>query len=314
MKKDFQDERLDKVLVEKTGLARAQVQKIIKNGDVLVNGKIVTTPHFFVSSKDKIKVAKIKAEAKKLKAPKLNVLYEDGDVVVFEKPAGLMVHEASGKNEPTVVDALIKHYPLIQKVGDDPRRPGIVHRLDKLASGVMIAAKTQKAFKFLKKQFSEHLAKKEYVVLVYGTPGKDLGTINFRLIRSKNKGRMVSIPEDSEVGKEAVTHFEVAKKFKTNTLLNVQIETGRTHQIRAHFRAMNLPVVGDPLYKKSYMKNIHPISLPRLFLHAHKLTITLPNKETKTFVSPLPEELKNLLTELPIAPPRALKDDTVVES
>jgi len=292
--------RLDKVLVEQTGLPRAQIQKTIKDGLVSVNGKIVAIPHFSVSKEDKVKINKApKALKKEGLVPKLNILYEDSDVIVFEKPAGLIVHEAAKKDEPTVVDALIKHYPKIKKVGDDPRRPGIVHRLDKPASGVMIAAKTQSAFEFLKKQFSEKIAKKEYLVLVYGTPGKDEGTISFKLVRSRTLGRMMAMPELSETGRDAVTHFEVLQKFKTSTLLRVRIETGRTHQIRAHFRALNLPVVGDIIYKKTYMKNIKPIALPRLFLHAHKLTIPLPNGETKTFESPLPEELKNILEILP---------------
>lgn len=303
MKKGFKKERLDKVLLGRVCqacLTRSQIQKTIKNGHVSVNGKIIIMPHFFVSSEDKIEVIeKPEKFLKKISPTKLNILFEDKDVIVFEKPAGLIVHEATDKNETTVTDALVKHSPLIKEVGDDPRRPGIVHRLDKLASGVMIAAKTQTAFEFLKKQFTEKKTKKEYLVLVYGTPGKEIGTISFRLERSKNKGRMVAKPATAEDGKEAITHFEIIKKFKTTTLLRVHIETGRTHQIRAHLRALNLPVVGDPLYKKNYMKNIKPLPLPRLFLHAHKLTIPLPNGETKTFISPLPNELEKILEILP---------------
>lgn len=295
-------ERLDKTLVSQTDLTRGQIQKMIKNGEVLVNGRGVVVPHFFVLPTDKIEIKKQKTATKKSVSPKLHILYENDEVIVFEKPAGLMVHEAPGKKETTVVDALIKHYRPIGKIGDPSTssgrvniRPGIVHRLDKLASGVMIAAKTQPAFEFLKKQFSEHRVKKEYLVLVYGTPAKETGTISFRLARSKTKGRMVAKPAASEEGRAATTYFEIIKKFKTTTLLRVEIETGRTHQIRAHLRALDLPVVGDPLYKKTRMKNIRPISLPRLFLHAHKLTILLPNGETKTFVSPLPNELEKII-------------------
>jgi 23S rRNA pseudouridine1911/1915/1917 synthase len=287
--------RLDKVLVEQTKLSRAQIQKNIKNGLVLVNEKIVTVPHFLVGPTDVMRLLKGPKGHKGLKGspPKLKIIYEDEEVIVFDKPAGLMVHEAPGKKETTVVDVLIKHYPPIKKVGDDSRRPGIVHRLDKLVSGVMIAAKTPAAFTFLKKEFAERRVKKEYLTLVYGRPNKEVGTISFRLARSKNKGRMVARPASGE-GVEAITHYEVIKKIKNLTLLCVGIETGRTHQIRAHLRAINLPIVGDPLYKKTRMKNIKPIALPRLFLHAHKLTITLPKGETKTFVSPLPEDLKRL--------------------
>lgn len=297
-------ERLDKFLVGQSGLPRSQIQAAIKAGRVLVNGKLITVPHFFISPQDTIETKDLSVDfapkaKKEKKIPKLKIIYEDDETIVFEKPAGLMVHEAAGKNEITVVDALLKHCPTIKKVGDDPRRPGIVHRLDKLASGVMIAAKTQTAFEFLKKQFSTHAVKKEYLVLVYGAPGKTSGIISFKLARSKTKGRMVARPETSEDGKETITHFEVIEKFKTNTLLRVIIETGRTHQIRAHLRALNLPVVGDPLYKKTRMKNIHPLSLLRLFLHAYKLTIPLPNGQTKIFETPLPNDLQKLIKELP---------------
>jgi 23S rRNA pseudouridine1911/1915/1917 synthase len=288
-------ERLDKKLAENNEFSRSQIQKMIKGGLVSINGETITTPHFFVSDDDKIEVKKNNTEKIKTKIPDLNILFEDDNIIIFEKPSGLMVHEAPGKTEPTVVDALVKHCPKIKKVGDNPTRPGIVHRLDKLASGVMVAAKNQDAFEFLKKQFSDRNVKKEYLVLVYGAPAQDTGTVSFKLARSKTKGRMVAKPETSEDGREAITHYEIIKKLKTTTLLRVHIETGRTHQIRAHMRALNLPVVGDPLYKKTRMKNIKPIPLPRLFLHAHKLTLPLPNGETKTFVSPLPNELKEIL-------------------
>lgn len=301
MKKGLKIERLDKILTQRTKLSRSQIQKMIKNSEVIVNGKNITSPHFFVSSEDQIEISELKKNdiTKKKNIPELKIIFENENVVVFEKPAGLLVHEASGKDEATVVDALIKKYPAIKKVGDDQRRPGIVHRLDKLASGIMIAAKNQNTFEFLKKQFAERKTQKEYLVLVYGTPGKNSGTISFKLARSKNKGRMVAHPSTSEEGKEAITHFEILQKFKTTTLLAVTIETGRTHQIRTHLRAMNLPVVGDPIYKKTYMKNIKPLSLPRLFLHAHKLTIPLPNGETGRFISPLPKELEEVLKNLP---------------
>jgi 23S rRNA pseudouridine1911/1915/1917 synthase len=302
MNKTTKTERLDKILTQQTRQSRSQIQKMIKNGFVSINNRVVTQPHFFVSASDSIKTesdSKLKNEEIKKDIPRLKIFYEDNDVIAFEKPAGIIVHEAANKNETTVVDALIKYCPTIKKAGDDSRRPGIVHRLDKLASGVMVAAKNQKTFEFLKKQFAEKKIKKEYLVLVYGTPGKNSGTISFKLARSKNKGRIVARPTLSDDGKEAITHFEVLQKFKTVTLLRVIIETGRTHQIRAHFRAINLPVVGDPIYKKNYMKNIKPLPLPRLFLHAHQLTIPLPNGGLKTFVSPLPQELEKILETLP---------------
>jgi 23S rRNA pseudouridine1911/1915/1917 synthase len=229
----------------------------------------------------------------------LPILYEDDDVIVFEKPAGVLVHPAPGQKGPTIVDALVEHAPQMKTVGEDPSRPGIMHRLDKLASGLMIAAKTQPAFEHLKRQFAERKTKKEYVALVYGRLPKDTGTINFPLSRSRKTGKMIAMPKGSEEGKEAITHYEVLDRFKTATLVKVTIETGRTHQIRSHFRAIDHPLVGDPLYFKKKMKNIRRIDLPRLFLHAERLTIRLPSGETKTFTSALPVELRDLLATLP---------------
>jgi 23S rRNA pseudouridine1911/1915/1917 synthase len=231
-------------------------------------------------------------------ATSLSILYEDEGVIVFEKPAGVLVHAAPGHDGETMVDALISHAPHMRGVGEDPMRPGIVHRLDKLASGVMIAAKTQNAFAHLKRQFVERRVQKEYLALVYGKLPRDEGTITFPLVRSKKSGKMVAKPNGGE-GKEAITHYEVIQRFKTATLLRVRIETGRTHQIRAHVRAIDHPLVGDPLYFKKHMRHIRPIKLPRIFLHAERLTIELPNGETKTFIAPLPAELSDLLQILP---------------
>ncbi len=229
----------------------------------------------------------------------LSILFENDDVVVFDKPAGVLVHAAPGLHEPTMVDALLAHNPKMRGIGEDPLRPGIVHRLDKLASGVMIAAKTQGAFTHLKRQFAERHAKKEYLALVYGKLPRDTGTITFPLARSKKTGKMVAKPHGEE-GRDAITHYEVIRRFKIATLMHVRIETGRTHQIRAHFRAIDHPIVGDPLYGKKHMRHIRPIELPRIFLHAERLTIELPGGEIKTFTAPLPQELEALLNILPV--------------
>ncbi|HBP00061.1 MAG: Pseudouridine synthase [Candidatus Uhrbacteria bacterium GW2011_GWF2_41_16] len=291
--------RLDLFLVGVLGHSRAQIQKIIKDGMIHINGEEIKKPHFFLSSGDKITYKKGVTEPSLPKETKkiLTIVYEDKNVLVVNKPAGLLIHTAGGK-EQTLVDLVLKHTPSIRTVGENPTRPGIVHRLDKLASGVIIVAKTQSAFDFLKMQFANRLVEKEYLVLVYGQLPKEAGTIRFPLSRSKKTGRMSANPEGT-TGKEAVTHYRVVSRFKTATLVSVHIETGRTHQIRAHFKAIDHPVVGDPLYKKRTMRHIRPISLPRLFLHAHTLTISLPDEQRKTFTAPLPDELSQLLTTLP---------------
>ncbi len=182
----------------------------------------------------------------------------------------------------------------MKKAGAEENRSGIVHRLDKEASGALIAAKTPKAFTFLKAQFKERLTEKHYTVFVMGKVRDELGTINFPIARSTTRARMAARPTSQE-GKEAITHYKVIGRYSVGTLLDVHIETGRTHQIRAHMFAIGHPVGGDTLYKR---KDIKDINLPRLFLHAHSLTISLPNGERKTFEAPLPKVLEDSLASL----------------
>jgi len=293
--------RLGVFLAEKLDISRSQAQKLIKGGLVKVNDEKVTKPSLKVVDGDLVDVEEVlQVPSSKLQVPDLDVLYENADVLVVNKPSDLLVHRTMPEDtSPTLVHTLLKHDPGIAGVGDDPEeRPGIVHRLDKNASGVLVVAKNQIAFEHLKQQFATRAAKKEYAALVYGKVEQDAGEINFRIGRSKRSGKMVAKPKDSEEGKEAITTFDVVQRNATTTLLKVQIKTGRTHQIRAHMLAYDHPVVGDPLYKKRVMNKIRPIELDRLFLHAAKLTIILPGGEIKTFEAPLPKELETLLNKL----------------
>jgi len=183
----------------------------------------------------------------------------------------------------------------VKKVGDDEKRAGIVHRLDKFTSGVLITAKTQKAFEHLKAQFKERKTTKEYTALVHGTMPKPYDTITLTIGRSKSTGKMAARPE-SQGGKSAITHYEVVDQFPHHALLNVKIETGRTNQIRAHMFAIKHPIVGDPLYKQRDQKLMN---IDRIFLHSRELTITLPSGETKTFTAPIPKKLKEVLKSIP---------------
>ncbi len=293
--------RLDVFLSDVLELPRGKVQKLIKAQAVKIDDEIGKSG-YKVRSGDLIEVRNesgIDPGIAKT-GPGFEVLYEDNDVLAINKPAGLLVHRANAEDTSwTLVDALLKRNPEIAGVGEAPEeRPGIVHRLDKTASGVMIVAKNQSAFEHLKRQFTDRLAKKEYLALVYGKMEQAAGEINFRIGRSKRSGKMVAMPEDSEEGREAITLYDVLEEYPTTSLLKVQIKTGRTHQIRAHMQAVDHPIVGDPLYKKKLMKNINHIELDRIFLHAAKLTIELPNGETKTFETPLPDDLQNLLETL----------------
>ena len=294
-------QRLDRVLSQIFSVSRTRIQKLIKWGEILLNEKKVT-PHILVKRGNTIQLPDTLEEPEVIKGeiPKLIVLYESDDVLVINKPAGLVVHPATGKESVTLVDSILEHDPSIASVGEDPSRPGIVHRLDKGVSGVMIVAKTQEAFMHLKEQFMERNVEKEYLALVYGSLSKDFDTIRLKIKRSKSRGRMIAKPEDSEDGRDAVTHFDVLDRYKIATYVRVRIETGRTHQIRTHFRAIDHPIVGDELYKKTNMKNIKPLKLGRLFLHAHRLTIDLPNAERHTFETPLPVDLTEILKGLAV--------------
>ncbi len=294
--------RLDVALADLLRVSRAQGQKLITKGAVLLNNERPKA-HVILKKGDRIDLPELAIPLptqKKAHAPILSVLYEDDDVLVIDKPAGLLVHTtgAADDHELTVVDALLERAPQTIDVGENAARPGIVHRLDRDVSGVMVIAKTQSAYDFLKEQFKAHTLTKEYVALVYGKISKDNGKIDLKIARSKTKGKMVARPA-SQDGKEALTSYDVVTRFKTVTLVHVTLHTGRTHQIRVHFRAIDHPLVGDRLYRKSSMRHIRPIELDRIFLHAKRLTLTLPNGKRRVFEAHMPNELTKLLQTLP---------------
>jgi 23S rRNA pseudouridine1911/1915/1917 synthase len=298
-----QEQRLDLYLKNHLLITRSQAQKIIKDGRVKLNG-MIAKPHTPVSAGMEIVIVEQRTEEgagheqddwdMERMNQKISVLYEDGDLVVINKPAGLLVHPATGREGKTLIDWLKNHTPSIKDVGP-PERPGLVSRLDRLASGVMVIAKTPEAFVHLKQQFQNKTIEKEYCALVHGYMPKETGTIRLSIGRSREKARMAA-RSDQKDGREAITHYEVQERFKNFTLLLVRTETGRTHQIRAHFHALGHPVVGDPLYR---IKGIKLFPLGRLFLHAEKLSLELLNGGRKTFTAPLPQELEAVLQKLP---------------
>lgn len=285
--------RLDVALADALGISRSQAQKLVQSGRVSVTGKKASA-HLEVNADSHIEITPEEKKPRKKPAAKLDIIFEDDDVIVVNKPSGVLVHKAEGQDGAALLDSLLKHAPKMKKAGAEEKRSGIVHRLDKEASGVLIAAKTPKAFTFLKQQFKERLTEKHYTVFVMGEVRDELGTINFPIARSTTKARMAARPLSQE-GKEAITHYDVIGRYSVGTLLDVKIETGRTHQIRAHMFAIGHPVGGDTLYRR---KDIKPIALPRLFLHARSLTINLPSGERKTFEAPLPKELEESLANL----------------
>lgn len=295
-----QKNRIDQVLVEVLKISRQKIQTLVKAGEILINEK-PCKPHTPVQLNDVVSYPKISSKPPKQEAStiELPILYEDDDLVIINKPAGLIVHRTNEIDvRPSVADLLVKKYRGIKKVGDNPLRPGIVHRLDREVSGVMVVAKTQKMFENLKLQFQNHTVEKKYTTLVYGKLPKDHDMIKFAIARSKSQGRMVARTGDQE-GKEALTEWDVVERFKNKTLVDVKIHTGRTHQIRVHFLAIDHPVVGDRLYRKKNMRHTKEQNLGRLFLHARSLTIHLADGKKKTCSVPLPKELKAVLDALP---------------
>lgn len=293
---ELDNERLDQALVKlEPAVSRAQWQKRIKQGGILVDGQKVDSPHALVREGSEIKETAIIEAVKPVSGPKvlpkLDIIHETDDWLIVNKPAGLLVHpiEDDESNEVTLVDALIAHYPLLAKVGGEPLRPGIIHRLDRDVSGLMMVAKTERAFEAFKNQFQQRDIKKKYLALVHGEVPQDTGDIRFKIARSTTKGRMAARPEEAAEGKVAWTYYTVLERAPGATLLNVEIFSGRTHQIRAHLFALGHPVIGDRLYVKKNTDRRK--EAPRLMLQSVELSFEDPftNKLESFTLKPLPE-------------------------
>ncbi len=306
-------ERLDIFLSRQMNLSRSQVQKMVKDKLVFINGVLASKTGAPLSVDDQIEIkpttnaataAQKNTPAKRKAAtPKLTIIAATPDYLVIEKPTGLLTHPTMANEEFSVATLLVKKYPELKTVGDDPARPGIVHRLDKEASGLLVVARTPAMFDHLKNQFKNRTVGKEYTVLAHGKVAKDWDEIKFRISRGDRNDRMAAQPllvhgQTSTVGKEALTEFLVEKRFVNFTLLKVTIHTGRMHQIRVHLLAYNHPVVGDPLYNQKKRKSAWDEKLGRLFLHCSQLSFVDLAGETQTFTSPLPNELSEFLKTL----------------
>ncbi|MEK7064959.1 MAG: RNA pseudouridine synthase [Patescibacteria group bacterium] len=242
-----------------------------------------------------------------MQEPKIKIIEEAVDYIIVDKPAGVLTHPTQAGEKDTLINILLKKYRGIKKVGDSPERPGIVHRLDKEASGLLVIARTQEMFEHLKKQFQDRTIEKEYIALVYGKMFKEHGVIDFAIDRGK-EGRMVSRPKTdllsvakvgaAQPGKEAITEYFLEKTIGRFSLLRVKIHTGRMHQIRAHMFAFNHPVVGDTLYLNRKLVKKNQPKLDRLFLHSAKLCFVDLKGEKKCFESQMPEELNDYLKKL----------------
>lgn len=227
----------------------------------------------------------------------LDIMYENDDLLVINKPSGISVHKAGPNDQQmTVVDLLLERYPEIAKVGEDPIRPGIVHRLDKETSGVMVIAKTNTAFFHLKDQFKNRETRKTYLALVDGHPKNPQGTITAPLGKIGTKQTTQTKGKKDLFEREAVTDYVTVKKYRNYSLLEVSPKTGRTHQIRVHLKSIGTPIVGDVLYGPR--KAANPPGTSRLFLHAQRLQFTGPDGQLLAIEADLPEELQKILSVL----------------
>jgi len=289
-------ERLDKFLSHEVGLfSRTQWQRAIKNGFVLVNNEVVRTNHK-LNTGDEVKIMQEpQANVKTLPDVNIEIIYECPDYIIVNKPSGITIHPDNNYKDNTVIQQLIAKYPEIAELDPDSERPGIVHRLDKDVSGVMVIARTPAMLTYLQDQFKNRKIKKEYTALVHGHFTKTFGTIKANIERSEISGKMLVRPEN-QTGKESVTEYEVIEQFHHFALLKIIIKTGRTHQIRTIMQALNHPIVGDHIYNKKTTKA--KIDISRLFLHASKLEFALLNGEKVQYKQDLPYNLQQILANM----------------
>ena len=276
---DKENIRIDKYLSEldSIDLTRAKIQKLIKTGNITVNGKEVKES-YKINLEDNIEINVVKEETKlEGEDIKLDVVYEDDDILVINKPSGMVVHPAPGNKEHTLVNALINYSKLSKRNGEF--RPGIVHRIDKDTSGLLLVAKNDKAHLFLENELKNHNIVRTYIALVNGVINHDTGKIDAPIGRSTSDRKKMEVT--SKNSKEAITNFKVLERFNNSTLLELKLETGRTHQIRVHLKYIGHPVCNDPMYSNN--KNIDNYGQ---LLHAKEITFIHPStKEKMTFTS-----------------------------
>lgn len=290
---DSAGERLDKVIATHLpDLSRALVQRLIKQGQITVNGRS-TKPSYRVEAGDTV-VVHIPSETPPPVAPEpipLDIIYEDQHLLAVNKPAGMVVHPALGHHSGTLVNAVLAHCPQTATVGG-PDRAGIVHRLDKDTSGLILIAKDQAIHTALQRQFKRRRVQKTYLALVEGHPSPRQGIIDAPIGRDKRQRKKMSVVR---TGREARTTYHVIEMFDEHCLLELQPETGRTHQIRVHLAWLGHPVVGDTVYgyrKQRLLKHRH-------FLHASGLSLAHPvTHQTLSLTAPLPDDLAALLSRL----------------
>lgn len=284
---DVEGVRIDSFLIDKVDKSRSKIQGLIKSGNVLVNGKSVKSS-YVVRLGDSILVNDVADEVCDVVPEKmdLDIVYEDDDVIVVNKANGVVVHPAVGNNSGTLVNGLLYHSNLSQVNG--VFRPGIVHRIDAYTTGLLMVAKNDKAHEFLARQLEEKTCHRKYIALVWGVIPNDTGTIDAPIGRDVNDRKKMAVTGG---GKHSVTHFKVIERYKRATLIELKLETGRTHQIRVHMNYIGHPVVNDPVYGRRKI-----IDNTGQCLHAKELGFVHPSThEFMMFDSSLPDCFVNIL-------------------
>lgn len=302
--------RIDKFLMVRVeNASRNKIQNAIEQGNVLVNGLAVKSS-YKVKPFDDVSIVLPHPPRDTEIYPEnipLNIIYEDNDVVLVNKEAGMVVHPGYGNWNGTLVNALTYHFTQLPQLPGNDGRPGLVHRIDKDTSGILVISKNEKSMASLAKQFFDHSIKRKYVALVWGDLEND-GTISGYIGRSVKDRKVMDVYSDEEKGKWSVTHYKVLERFNYVTLVECELETGRTHQIRAHMRHIGHPLFNDAMYGgdkirkgtifakyKQFIENCFEI-LPRQALHAKSLGFTHPSSRKEVyFESELPEDFKGAL-------------------
>jgi 23S rRNA pseudouridine1911/1915/1917 synthase len=289
-------DRLDVIIAANLPeISRTQAQRLIEDGRVTVAGKVMTKPAARLDGEAafEVRLPPPAPASHQAEAIPLDIVFENNDLLVINKPAGMVVHPAAGHDSGTLVNAVLGHDPDLEGVGDE-QRPGIVHRLDKDTSGLIIVAKNDVAHRELQRQFKDREIKKLYVALLDGQPPTPTGRIEAAIARDpRDRKRMAVVAETH--GRMALTEYRVVETFHAHTLVEADLLTGRTHQIRLHFAYLKCPIVGDTVYGR----RTPSLPLTRQFLHAARLTLTLPGSgERLALAAPLPPDLARVLEQL----------------
>ncbi|MEO1433788.1 MAG: RluA family pseudouridine synthase [Cyanobacteria bacterium J06633_8] len=290
--------RLDSYLSQKQlDLSRSRIQQLIEQGHVKLNGEICNSKKNSLKQGDLIVVEIPIAQPLELQPENipLDILYEDEQILILNKPAGLVVHPAPGHPNGTLVNAVLAHCPNLPGIGG-VQRPGIVHRLDKDTTGAIAIAKTELAHHSLQSQLKAKTARREYLGVVYGTNKQPEGTINLPIGRHPKERKKMAVVPVEKGGREAVTHWQIKERLGNYTLMHFQLETGRTHQIRVHSAQIGHPIVGDSVYSSNRSVGVN---LPGQALHAWKLQLKHPaTNNLVEVIAPLPQVFSTLLQVL----------------